>query len=85
MYENGYALIAVIILVKNYIGIRNVSFVSQTVPIHMYSRLRLIRSVLRASKFSVLKLIEIVILWVNHTIPFGFSSLRHFWHHYSTF
>ena len=29
-----------------------------------YGRLRLIRSVLRASKFSVLKLIEIVILWV---------------------
>ena len=28
---------------------------------------------LRASKFSVLKLIEIVILWVYYTIPFGFS------------
>ena len=29
--------------------------------------------------FSVLKLIEIVILWVYYTIPFGFSLFRHFW------
>ena len=32
-----------------------------------YGRLRLIRSVLRALKFSVLTLIEIVILWVYYT------------------
>ena len=38
----------------------------------VYGRLRLFRSVSRASKFSVLKLIEIVILWVYYTIPFGF-------------
>ena len=38
-----------------------------------------IESVLRASKFAVLKLIEIVILWVYYTIPFGFSFFRHFW------
>ena len=44
-----------------------------------YGRLRLICSVLRASKFAVLKLIEIVILWVYYTIPFGFSFFRHFW------
>ena len=44
-----------------------------------YGRLRLIRSVLRASKFSVLKLIEIVILWVYYTIPFGFRLFWHFW------
>ena len=31
------------------------------------------KSKYRASKFSVLKLIEIVILWVYYTIPFGFS------------
>ena len=43
-----------------------------------YGRLRIIRSVLRVSKFSVLKLIEIVILWVYYTIPFGFSLFRHF-------
>ena len=43
-----------------------------------YGRLRLIRSVLRASKFYVLKLTEIVILWVYYTIPFGFSLIRHF-------
>ena len=43
-----------------------------------YGRLRLIRSVLRASKISVLKLIEIVILWVYYTIPFGFSLFWHF-------
>ena len=42
-------------------------------------QLRLIRSVLRVSKFSVLKLIEIVILWVYYTIPFDFSLFRHFW------
>ena len=36
-------------------------------------------SVLRASKFAVLKLIEIVILWVYYTIPLGFSFFRHFW------
>ena len=44
-----------------------------------YSRLRLICSVLRASKFSVLKLAEIVMLWVYYTIPFGFSLFWHFW------
>ena len=38
-----------------------------------YRRLRLIRSVLRASTFSVLKLIEIVILWVYYTLPLDFS------------
>ena len=38
-----------------------------------YGRLRLIRSVLGASKLSVLNLIEIVISWVYYTIPFGFS------------
>ena len=43
-----------------------------------YGRLRLFRSVLRASKFSELKLIEIVILWVYNTIPYGFSLFRHF-------
>ena len=42
-----------------------------------YGRLRLIRSVLRASKFSVLKLIEIVILRVYYSIPSGFSLFRH--------
>ena len=44
-----------------------------------YGRLRLIRSVLRASKFSLSKLIEIVLLWVYYTIPFGFSLFWHFW------
>ena len=43
-----------------------------------YNRLRLIRSVLRVSKFSVLKVTEIVILWVYYTIPFGFSLYWHF-------
>ena len=51
-----------------------------------YGRLRLVRSVLRASKFSVLKLTEIVILWVYYTIPIGFSLfLALFEHHFSTF
>ena len=44
-----------------------------------YGRFRLICSILSASKFSVLKLIEIVILWVYYTIPFGLSFFRHFW------
>ena len=48
-------------------------------------QLWLIRSVLRASTFSVLKLIEIVILWVYYTIPFGFSLFRHFGYHIFTF
>ena len=48
-----------------------------------YGRLRLIRSVLRASKFPVSKLIEIVILWVYYTIPFGFSLFLG--HHFPTF
>ena len=43
-----------------------------------YGLLRLIHSFLGASKFSVLKLIEIVILWVYYTIPFGFSLFYHF-------
>ena len=38
----------------------------------------LLALVLRESKFAVLKLIEIVILWVYYTIPFGFSFFRHF-------
>ena len=38
-----------------------------------YGRLRLIRIILRASKFAVLKFIEIVILWVYYTIPLGFQ------------
>ena len=41
-------------------------------------RLWLIRSVLRASKLSVLTLIEIVILRLFYTIPFGFNMFRHF-------
>ena len=43
-----------------------------------YGRLRLIRNVLRASKFSVLKLTEIVTMWVYYIIPFGFG-LACFW------
>ena len=43
-----------------------------------YGRLRLIRSVWRVSIFSVLILIEIVILWVFYTIPFGISLFRQF-------
>ena len=35
--------------------------------------------------FSVLKLIEIVILWVHYTIPFGSACLGNFGHHLSTF
>ena len=51
-----------------------------------YGRLRLIRSVLRASKFPVSKLIEILILWVYYTIPFGFSLfLALLRHHFPTF
>ena len=46
--------------------------------IMFYSRLRLIRSVLRISQFSVHKLIEIVILWVYYTIPYGFSLFWYF-------
>ena len=40
--------------------------------------LLLIRSVFRASKFSVLKLLEIEFCWVYNTIPFGYSLFRHF-------
>ena len=54
-----------------------------------YGRLRLIRSVLIASKFSVLKLLEIVMLWDYYTIPVGFSLFRlfrdiifNFWNHF---
>ena len=49
----------------------------QWVPEGTYSQVLRSTSVdawrLRASEFSVLKLIEIVILWVYYTIPFGFS------------
>ena len=44
-----------------------------------YDRLRLIRSVWRASKIPVLKLIEIVTFWAYYTTPFGFSLFWHFW------
>ena len=50
-----------------------------------YDRLRFIRSVLRASKFSVLKLIEIVFLWINYTIPFGSACFGTFRTSFSTF
>ena len=46
---------------------------------NFYGRLRLICSVLRASKLSVLKLIEIVFFGVYYTFPFGLSFFRHFW------
>ena len=36
-------------------------------------------SIFRASKFSVLKFVEIVILWVYYNIPFGFGLFRQFW------
>ena len=51
--------------------------VTSLVGIVNLSRPRLIRSVLRASKLSVLKLIEIVILKVYYTIPFGLNLFRH--------
>ena len=44
-----------------------------THAVKVYDRLRLIRSVLRASKLFVCKIVEIVILRVSYTIPFGFS------------
>ena len=44
-----------------------------------YGRLQLIRSVLRASKFSVLKFIEIVILWIYYmTSPLASASFGTF-------
>ena len=43
-----------------------------------YGRPRLISSVWEHQNFSELKLIEIIILRVYYTIPFGFSLLRHF-------
>ena len=45
----------------------------------IHDKKAILKHVLRALKFSVLKLIEIVILWVYYTIPFGFSLFRHFW------
>ena len=51
----------------------------RTYAVSYYGRLWLIRSVLRASKCSVLKLFEILILWVHYDNPFGFSFFRHFW------
>ena len=56
-----------------------VQWVSEGHVAKFYGRLWLIRSVLKASKFSVLDVLEILILWVYYTIPFGFSLLRHFW------
>ena len=44
-----------------------------------FGRFWLIRSVLEHQNFPCSKLIEIVILWVYYTIPFGFSLLRYFW------
>ena len=40
-----------------------------------YQQLCFILSVLRGSKFSISKLIEVVILWVYYTIPLGFSLI----------
>ena len=50
-----------------------------------YDRLQLIRNVSGASKLFVLKLIEIVILWVYYTIPSGFSFLTVLGHHFPIF
>ena len=44
-----------------------------------YGRFRLIRSVWEHQNYPCSKLIEIVILWVYYTIPFGFSLFRYFW------
>ena len=43
-----------------------------------YDRLLLSRGVSRASNSSVLKLIEIVVLWVYNIIPFSFSLFQNF-------
>ena len=52
--------------------------VEKWIPIaKFYGWLRLFRSVLRASKLSVFRLIENVILWAYYTIPF---CLTFFWH-----
>ena len=52
---------------------------AQVAKFYSWLRDRLIRSVLRASKFSMLKLIEIVILWVYYTIgPFVFIHVQSF-------
>ena len=37
------------------------------------------RILMKTENFSVFRLIEIVILWVYYTIPFGFSLFWHFW------
>ena len=56
---------------------------SLRVPESTYSQVLRSTSVdsqsLRASKFFVLKLIDIVILWVLVHHPFGFSLFMHFW------
>ena len=44
-----------------------------------YCRFWLIRRVWEHQNFPCSKLIEIVILWVYYTIPFGFSLFRYFW------
>ena len=53
-----------------------------------YGRLRSIHNVLKVSRFLVLKLTEIVILWVYYTIPFALAcfstfetSLSNFWNY----
>ena len=84
VYEMGdYFIYIIVVLFFNISTTWCVSLlVDQWVPrahaAKFYGRLRLIHSVLRASTFSVLKLIEIVILWVYYTIPFGFSLFLHF-------
>ena len=52
--------------------------------IKFYGRRRLIRSIIRPSiYFSLLKLSEIVILWLCYTIPFAFSFFGSFEHCFS--
>ena len=50
-----------------------------------YGKLRLLRSILRASKFAVLKLIEILMLWVYNPSPLALTCLGTFVASFATF
>ena len=54
------------------------TFCRRTLIFHRKILNKMICSVLRASKFAVLKLVEIVIVWVYYTIPLALSSFGTF-------
>ena len=81
-FPNGvYILVEVSFFIFELLGECHCWWIKESPRAHVakfYCRLDLIRSVLRASNFSVLKFTEIEIMWVYYTTPFDLNIIWHY-------